>query len=44
MYAIRQWILEHFRSLFVVAILAGVYKITEACACTAAMYGITLPF
>lgn len=44
MYVLRQKILENFRLLFAAGIIAGVYKITEACACTAAMYGIDIPF
>lgn len=44
MVVIRQWFFERFRFFFVLGLLGAVYKITEACACTAQMYGINLPF
>lgn len=44
MVAVRQWFFERFKVFFGAGLLVALYKITETCACTAAMYGIDLPF
>ncbi len=44
MIVLRLWIFEHFKLFFSLAMLASVYKICQTCACTAAMYGVNVPF
>lgn len=44
MLALQAWVLENMRSIFTVAITAGIVQIGKTCAFTAAMYGIKIPF
>lgn len=44
MIVLKQWMLERFKVFFGFGVLVAIYKITETCAGTAAMYGINLPF